>query len=55
MNRLICALLMLGSLILSSCAQNKNISDMNKESNNAAVIYFTNTGTTEAVAKKSPK
>lgn len=24
---------------------------MNKECNNAAVIYFTNTGTTEAVAK----
>lgn len=42
---------MLGSLIISSCAHNKNISDMNKECNNAAVIYFTNTGTTEAVAK----
>lgn len=52
MSRLICALLMISSIILSSCAQNKKISDMDKENNKALVVYYSETGTTEAIAKK---
>lgn len=52
MNRLICALLMIGSIFLSSCAQNNNISDMDKENTKALIVYYSETGTTEAIAKK---
>lgn len=52
MNRLICALLMIGSIFLSSCAQNDNISDMDKENTKALIVYYSETGTTEAIAKK---
>ena len=52
MNRFICTLLMIGSMFLSSCAQNNNISDMDKENNSALIVYYSETGTTEAIAKK---
>lgn len=52
MNRLICALLMIGSIILGSCAQNKKVSDMDKGNNKALVVYYSETGTTETIAKK---
>ena len=52
MNRLICALLMISSIILGSCAKNKNVSDMDKENDKALVVYYSATGTTEAIAKK---
>ncbi len=50
MNRFICTLLMIGSMFLSSCAQNNNISDMDKENNSALIVYYSETGTTEAIA-----
>ena len=52
MSRLICALLMISSIILGSCAKNKNVSDMDKENDKALVVYYSATGTTEAIAKK---
>lgn len=52
MNRLICALLMISSITLGSCAQNKKVSDMEKENNKALVVYYSETGTTQAIAKK---
>lgn len=55
MNRFICTLLMIGSMFLSSCAQNNNISDMDKENNSALIVYYSETGTTEAIAKRYRK
>lgn len=49
MNRLICALLTAFTMTFGSCAQNKTNTEMNKSK--AVVVYFSNTGTTEAVAK----
>lgn len=43
--------MMIGSIILASCAQNKNI-DMKKENSRSAVVYYSETGTTEGIAKK---
>lgn len=51
MNRLVCAMLTAVTMTFGSCAQNKTDTEMNKENINAAVVYFSNTGTTEAVAK----
>lgn len=52
MNQLLCALMAMTAIILGSCAQNKTNNDMNNENKRALVVYFSNTGTTEAVAKK---
>ncbi|MBO5443992.1 MAG: flavodoxin [Muribaculaceae bacterium] len=43
---------MISSITLGSCAQNKKVSDMEKENNKALVVYYSETGTTQAIAKK---
>lgn len=51
MNRPVCALMAATAVIFGSCAHNNTNTEMNKENNNVAVVYFSCTGTTEAVAK----